>query len=500
MNDQEQPDVLDPEGDHDPESSGSSGSSSGLAAAPDARRVPQMLEVPVGSTPRAGSASGPVEPVPHAQAGGAKRSRPSRWIVVADTAFLPAHGGGEREHLGFVQAALAHDLVAALILPVDDDPAAHGRSDDLPALRRLVAPAPVLTVPRRRSLRSALSRRPYVVQSRPAPDGLAALVRAAAPDADGVVIFHYKSSGLGRRLALELGLPVVLRQHNLEGPYHHALADAARVPKSWAMHAEAWRIDVDERRLEHAGWLSGIADISASDAQVRAARSTVTVAHVPTFALARTDPGAEPRRWARPDSPVVTFVGALDVATNHDALTWFAEHVWGRIRAAVPDARWRVVGRRPDAQVRELVDATSGAELHADVADPVDFLLTSSVAVNPAVSGSGVNIKLVEYLSVGVPVVSTTRGMAGIGLRHDSELLVADDAREFAAAVVRLLTARHDAERLGAGGRETAERILDADASLEALAALFDGTRSASRSAETTERRPRGKRAKFRGQ
>lgn len=401
----------------------------------------------------------------------------SRWVVVADSPFLPARGGGEREHLGFIQAAAARGLIAALILPTDDDPVAQGREDDIPAIRRLVAPAPVIVVPRRRSLRAALSRKPYVVASRPAPADLVGRVREVAPDADAVVIFHYKSSGIGQRLAQELHLPTVLRQHNLEGPYHHALAASASFPKSWAMHGEAWRVDRDERRLEHTSWLTGIADISAADAGVRKARSAVPVAHVPSFALGGVET-SQRTSWAPPAEPVVTFLGALDVATNHDALRWFAAQVWPLVLAAVPDARWRVVGRKPTDVVRSLVEETARAELHADVADPVEYLLATSVAVNPAVSGSGVNIKLVEYLSVGVPVVSTDRGMAGIGLQAGEDLLVADNGPGFAAAVVRLLTVAEDASRVGLAGQETADRILDVDTSLDAVTSLLEAGRT----------------------
>jgi hypothetical protein len=65
-------------------------------------------------------------------------------------------------------------------VPVDADPAAVGRADDLPAIARMVHPAPLITVPRRRSLLSALhGRLPYVVASRPAPKDLAKQLRRA---------------------------------------------------------------------------------------------------------------------------------------------------------------------------------------------------------------------------------------------------------------------------------------------------------------------------------
>ena len=87
---------------------------------------------------------------------------------------------------------------------------------------------------------------------------------------------------------------------------------------------------------------------------------------------------------------------------------------------------------------------TAGAELHADVAEPAAFLAAADVSINPAVSGSGVNIKLVEYLAAGAPVVSTTRGSAGLGLTPGKDLLVADTPAEFAGAVGDLLTGRRE--------------------------------------------------------
>lgn len=399
---------------------------------------------------------------------------PRRLIVVAESPFIPTTGGGEREHLGFVEVAVAAGLVGALVIPVDSDPSAVGRDDDLGAIRRLVDPAPVITVPRDRSLRRALNPRyPYVVASRPAPSGLVAQVRRAAPDADAVLIFAYKSHRLGRILAEGLGIPAVVRCHNLEGRYHRALARSASPPRSWGIWLEALRVEVDERLLERSRWLAGIADISAADAAVRARRAKVPVAYVPTFALGNREMVPDHSRRTN-GRPTVVFLGALDVATNHDAVTWFAEHTWPLVRAAVPDSRWQVVGRRPTTEVRELVDRTPGAELHADVPEPAAFLAAADVSVNPAVSGSGVNIKLVEYLAAGAPVVSTTKGSAGLGLTAGQDLLVADTPADFAGAVGDLLTGQRDGAQLGTAGQASARQILDTRASLDRLVTLLE--------------------------
>jgi glycosyltransferase involved in cell wall biosynthesis len=368
---------------------------------------------------------------------------------------------------------MAAGVVAALVVPTDADAAAVGRVDDLPGLEALVAPAPLITTPRVRSLRAGLSPTlPYVVASRPVPPGLVDRLRLAAPGADAVLAFSYKSYAIARALGAGLGLPVVVREHNIEGRYHHALAAAASGPRSWAMRLEAVRVDLDERRLERAAWLSGLADISVADAEVRRSRARVPVEYVPTFALGPRSADA-PAAWSPDGCQTVVFLGALDIATNHDAVSWFAAQVWPQVLAAVPDARWQVVGRKPTAAVRRLVADTPRTELHADVPSPTAFLAAAAAAVNPAVSGSGVNIKLVDYLAVGVPVVSTTRGMLGLGLDAAVDLAVEDEPAAFAQRLTTLLNDPDQAARLGAAGHAKALAILDTSGSLAKLAALF---------------------------
>ena len=190
-------------------------------------------------------------------------------------------------------------------------------------------------------------------------------VAELAPDATGVVLFSAKARALGEAVARARGLPTVLRGHNLEGPYHGRWPTGRgdRASCCWVGRRVAWTRTSGD--LEHAGWLAGIADISATDAAVRAPRAAVPVAHVPPFAA-----GADhaPRHGgARPGQ--VLFVGSLSVPTNEQALVWFLDGAWPRVRSAVPGATLVVVGRAPTVSLRRRLAAVSGATLHADVAD-----------------------------------------------------------------------------------------------------------------------------------
>jgi glycosyltransferase involved in cell wall biosynthesis len=111
--------------------------------------------------------------------------------------------------------------------------------------------------------------------------------------------------------------------------------------------------------------------------------------------------------------------------------------------------------------------------LHADVPEVHSFLSTDAVALNPAVAGSGVNIKLVDYLQAGIPVVSTTRGSQGLPLRPGQDLEVHDDPTAYAQAVVTLLQDPARAEVLGATGRRTVAAMLDPAANIRRLEESF---------------------------
>lgn len=396
---------------------------------------------------------------------------PQRWVVVADTGFLPARRGGEREHLGFVRAARDAGLLALLVVP-------DSRRLDRAAYAHLTGGAPVLRTPRRDTpclapLLLLHPRDPYVVASRPAPPRLAKVVAALAPDATGVVVFSHKARGIGDALGRALGLPVVVRQHNREGAYHRDLARDTAGPRRLALRWEARRIERDERRLGHRPWVAGQADISAADARWRAGHGGAPVVHVPPFA----EPATPVTDHPLPAGERVVFVGALDIATNVAAVEWLLARVWPRVAAARPRAALDLVGRSPAAadaaRLAGLVAAAPRAALHTDVPDVAPYLARARVAVNPAVTGSGVNIKVVDYLRAGLPVVSTSRALDGLDLRPGTDLLVADDPAACAAALVRVLTDDALAARVGAAGQGRAAELLDPAAGLAAVERLL---------------------------
>jgi glycosyltransferase involved in cell wall biosynthesis len=80
--------------------------------------------------------------------------------------------------------------------------------------------------------------------------------------------------------------------------------------------------------------------------------------------------------------------------------------------------------------------------------------MKSNVAISPIRFGAGTQYKILEALSAGVPVVATSLGLAGLDLRPDREILIADTPEEFANAIVRLLNDPSLAKVIGSSGQE----------------------------------------------
>jgi glycosyltransferase involved in cell wall biosynthesis len=135
--------------------------------------------------------------------------------------------------------------------------------------------------------------------------------------------------------------------------------------------------------------------------------------------------------------PVVLFQGNLGYPPNIDAAQWLATAIAPRIRAAVPTAEVRLVGR-PGANVLQL-HRPGVVTVVGEVPSMEAELARASVAVVPIRYGSGTRVKILESFAHRVPVVSTALGAEGLDVDDGVHLLVADDPEEFAAATVRLL-------------------------------------------------------------
>ncbi|GAA4979910.1 glycosyltransferase family 4 protein [Kineococcus glutinatus] len=153
-------------------------------------------------------------------------------------------------------------------------------------------------------------------------------------------------------------------------------------------------------------------------------------------------------RSPQPGTASALFVGAVDYGPNRAGLRWFLDEVWPAVLARTPQARFTAVGRAlSDVHPREAGEP-AGVAFHSQVPSVDPFYDAADVCVVPLLSGGGTKIKLVEAMSRGRAVVTTSVGLEGLE-EYRSAVVVADDPTSFADAVARLLRDPAEAQRLG---------------------------------------------------
>jgi glycosyltransferase involved in cell wall biosynthesis len=157
------------------------------------------------------------------------------------------------------------------------------------------------------------------------------------------------------------------------------------------------------------------------------------------------------------DQEAIVFSGNMEYHPNLTAVRYFRLDIWPRLRDRWPRLVWRLVGKNPNA-VQRFTRGDPRIEIVGPVQDAVCELARSRVAVVPLLSGSGTRLKILEAWAAGVPVVSTTLGAEGLPVREGENVLVADGAESFAAAVTRLLTCTELRHKIGSAGRLLQEK------------------------------------------
>ena len=163
----------------------------------------------------------------------------------------------------------------------------------------------------------------------------------------------------------------------------------------------------------------------------------------------------------RPSGPHIVHIGTMYWQPNIDGITWFLDEIYPLVKQQVPDVRCTLIGARPPASIVERSHNDRTLTVTGYVEDPLPFLEDSSMMVVPLRAGGGMRVKIINALSQGIPMVSTTLGCEGINVTNNKDILIADDAESFAAATVRLLLEAELNKQLTYEGRQTATNLYD---------------------------------------
>ena len=136
--------------------------------------------------------------------------------------------------------------------------------------------------------------------------------------------------------------------------------------------------------------------------------------------------------------PTLLYTGTMHYYPNIDAVQYFFQEIYPHLVRLVPEVQILIVGHGPPAEVLQW-QRLPGVKITGSVLDIRPYLAGCTATIVPLRLGGGTRLKIMESIAAGRPVVSTSVGAQGLGMRHGEHLLVADEPVEFARQSAQLL-------------------------------------------------------------
>jgi sugar transferase (PEP-CTERM/EpsH1 system associated) len=259
------------------------------------------------------------------------------------------------------------------------------------------------------------------------------------------IVLH--CSAMGQYAEAIESIPRLIDFCDIDSEKWRIYADRQSGPKAWMYRYEQHAVARLERRLAESFELCSVAtavdlDSPNTIAKPRKARRFANGVDLEFF-----KPRAIPH-----DSNALCFVGRMDYFPNIECVVRFVNDASPIIRAENPEARFVIVGAEPTDAVRELAN-TPGVQVTGTVKDVRDWVGQATAMVAPLATARGTQNKILEAMSLGVPVITSPIAARGGHEAAVRRILVSHSAQEVAQACLALMNNAKHRRQLSIMGR-----------------------------------------------
>ena len=171
------------------------------------------------------------------------------------------------------------------------------------------------------------------------------------------------------------------------------------------------------------------------------------------------------------DRKNIVFVGSFRHHPNIDAVKFFVSEIMPHIRKLIPDLKFYIVGSQMTKEIKAL--RASDIVIQGFVQDLSSFLSTFKLSVAPLRLGAGIKGKIGTSLSLGLPVISTSIGTEGMGLKNEENVIIEDKTKAFAEKLVSTYKDKRLWDKLSKNGLAFAEKNWGANKGYDNLSSIL---------------------------
>ncbi len=172
------------------------------------------------------------------------------------------------------------------------------------------------------------------------------------------------------------------------------------------------------------------------------------------------------------ENPRILFVGNFKWLQNREAASELVTRIWPIINKRLPRAKLWIVGRFPTQDILSL--KSKQVEISDTVDDIREAYRSSDVLLAPIYGPGGTRFKILEAMASGLPVVTTSQGIEGLGVTDGKEALVRNDPEQLAQATINLLTNKNLYQQLARRADELVRKTYNWVAIAKSLDSIYE--------------------------
>jgi glycosyltransferase involved in cell wall biosynthesis len=134
------------------------------------------------------------------------------------------------------------------------------------------------------------------------------------------------------------------------------------------------------------------------------------------------------------------FIGNFFHKPNIDAVLTLKNEIWGKIKAALPEAEIHIYGAYANQQIHQLHNKKEGFIIKGFANNAKEVVEKSKVVLAPLRFGAGIKGKLTEAMICGTPSVTSKIGAEGMHINLPWNGFIEDDFNTFSEKAIQLFS------------------------------------------------------------
>ena len=148
----------------------------------------------------------------------------------------------------------------------------------------------------------------------------------------------------------------------------------------------------------------------------------------------------------------IFHLGAMDWKPNIEGVNWFLKNIWLKKLNKDKKLKLYLAGKNMPESIKNM--ANNSLIVEGEIENAKNYMKNKNIMIVPIFSGSGIRIKILEGMSMGIPILSTPKGAQGIDYIDKENILICKSELEFEKSIKTLQKNKTLFLKIGNGGKK----------------------------------------------